>query len=137
LDAEQGSTAQDSTDGSLLDGFRHVEVASVSDALEQLSGRKMYMSHRMRPIFPTRFVGFALTVSLKKEENHNPDSLTGMLAAFDQGKRIWIVVLFLLQRDGERKTYKSGRKNWNKTTIRMRLPGCSRRSITAIETLYM
>lgn len=69
----------------LLDGFRHVEVASVSDAVEQLTGKKMYMSHNMRPIFNTRFAGFALTVRLKKEENHDPAALKGMLAAIDGG----------------------------------------------------
>jgi regulator of RNase E activity RraA len=72
-------------DASLLDGFRHVEVASVSDALEQITGRKMYMSHHMRPIFPTKFSGFALTVLLKKETNHDPNALDGMLAAIDHG----------------------------------------------------
>jgi regulator of RNase E activity RraA len=74
-----------STDTAILDGFRHVEVASVSDALEQIAGKKMYMSHRMRPIFPTRFAGFALTVALKKETNHDPEALAGMLAAIDHG----------------------------------------------------
>jgi regulator of RNase E activity RraA len=74
-----------SDDSSLLDGFRHVEAASVSDALEQLTGRKMYMSHHMRPIFPTKFAGFAVTVLLKKEANHDPDALSGMLAAIDSG----------------------------------------------------
>jgi regulator of RNase E activity RraA len=72
-------------DAALLDGFRHVEVASVSDALEQIAGRKMYMSHRMRPIFPSKFAGFAVTVLLKKEANHDPGALDGMLAAIDQG----------------------------------------------------
>jgi regulator of RNase E activity RraA len=69
----------------LLDGFRHVEVASVSDALEQLTGRRMYMSNRMRPIFPSKFAGFALTVSLKKEENYDANALSGMITAIDQG----------------------------------------------------
>jgi regulator of RNase E activity RraA len=72
-------------DAALLEGYRHVEVASVSDALEQIAGRKMYLSRRIRPIFPTRFAGFALTVALKKETNHDPDALKGMLAAIDQG----------------------------------------------------
>jgi regulator of RNase E activity RraA len=72
-------------DLSLLDGYRHVEVASVSDALEKLTGRTMYMSHRMRPIFGSRFAGFALTVQLKKEANNDPHALDGMLAAIDQG----------------------------------------------------
>jgi regulator of RNase E activity RraA len=69
----------------LLDGFRHVEAASVSDALEQVTGKKMYLTHRMRPIFPTKFAGFALTVALKKEQNDDPNALQGMLAAIDSG----------------------------------------------------
>jgi len=87
---------QPSVDGdavSLLEGYRHVEVASVSDALEQLSGRKMYMSHRMRPIFKTRFAGFALTVLLKKEANEDPNALNGMLAAIDQGTKDSVYVM--------------------------------------------
>ena len=72
-------------DAALLDGFRHVEAASVSDALEQAAGRKMYMSHRMRPLFPTKFAGLALTVLLKKETNHDPNALSGMLEAIDHG----------------------------------------------------
>jgi len=77
----------------LLEGYRHVEVASVSDAIEQLSGRKMYMSHRMRPIFNTRFAGFALTVLLKKEANEDPNALNGMLAAIDQGTKDSVYVM--------------------------------------------
>lgn len=72
-------------DAKLLDGFHHVEVASVSDALEQIAGKRMYMTHRMRPIFSARFAGFATTVLLKKEENHDPDALKGMLQAIDGG----------------------------------------------------
>lgn len=68
---------------SVLDGFRHVEVASVSDAIEQVTGRRMYMSHRMRPLFTCKFAGYAITVELKKHEGHEP--LTGLLTAIDQG----------------------------------------------------
>jgi regulator of RNase E activity RraA len=77
----------------LLDGYRHVEVASVSDAMEQLTGRRMYMSHRMRPIFPTKFAGFAVTVLLKKEANEDPNALSGMLAAIDQGNKDSVYVM--------------------------------------------
>lgn len=76
--------AQD-TEAALLDGYRHVEVASVSDAMEKLTGQRMYMSHRMRPIFASKFAGFALTVKLKKEENHDANALQGMLTAIDDG----------------------------------------------------
>jgi regulator of RNase E activity RraA len=77
----------------LLDAYRHVEVASVSDAAEQLLGRKMYMSHRMRPIFNTKFAGFALTVLLKKEANDDPKALDGMLAAIDSGGKGSVYVM--------------------------------------------
>src|SRR5277367_2726513 len=52
-------------DAALLDGYRHVEVASVSDAMEKVTGKRAYMSHHMRPIFPAKFAGFAVTVLLK------------------------------------------------------------------------
>ena len=80
----------------MLESYRHVEVASVSDALEQLTGRKMYLSHKMRPIFPARFAGFALTVKLSKDEgNKDPGALSGMLAAIDQGSQnsVWVMVV--------------------------------------------
>ena len=54
----------------LLEGYRHVEAASVSDAIEELTGRKMYMTHNMRPICPAKCAGLARTVMLKKEEGH-------------------------------------------------------------------
>ena len=79
------SAAAPNDQATLLDGYRHVEVASVSDAIEKLSGQRMYMSHRMRPIFSSKFAGVALTVQLKKEENRDPGALQGMLAAIDQG----------------------------------------------------
>ena len=82
-------------DSSLLDAYRHVEVASVSDALEQVIGRKMYMSHRMRPIFPSKFAGIALTIRLKEEANDDPAALNGMLSAIDAGQKnsVWVMVV--------------------------------------------
>jgi regulator of RNase E activity RraA len=71
---------------SLIAEFRRVEVASVSDALEQIAGKRMYMSHRMQPIFTTKLAGFARTVQLKKDEgNNDPAALNGMLTAIDEG----------------------------------------------------
>ena len=69
----------------MLDAYRHVEAASVSDAIEQLLHEKRYMSHHMQSIFPTKFAGTALTVMLVKQENHDADALTGMLKAIDSG----------------------------------------------------
>jgi regulator of RNase E activity RraA len=83
----------------MLSGYRHVEVASVSDAEEQLYGQRMYMSHRMQSLFPTKFAGYALTVRLIKQENHDPDALNGMLEAIDSGKPDSVYVMSI--EDGE------------------------------------
>lgn len=93
-----GSAA--ATDSDLLARFRRVEVASVSDAIEQQLGQKMYMSHHMQPIFTTRFAGFARTVELKKDEgNKDPQALHGMLEAIDQGSADSVYVMVV--EDGE------------------------------------
>jgi regulator of RNase E activity RraA len=77
----------------LLAAYRHVEVASVSDAIEQLDGKRMYLSHRMQAIAPVKFAGFATTVRLAKEENHDPHALDGMLAAIDAGGKDSVYVM--------------------------------------------
>jgi regulator of RNase E activity RraA len=87
--------ADSSSDAELLARYRHVEVASVSDAMEKVAGQRTYLSHRMHPIFSTRFAGFALTVKLKKEENADPHALDGMLSAIDQGgpNSVYVMVI--------------------------------------------
>jgi regulator of RNase E activity RraA len=89
------SSAPSTPSGSeLIAQFRRVEVASVSDAIEQIIGKRMYMSHRVRPIFTTKFAGFARTVQLKKDEgNTDPNALTGMLEAIDQGSTDSVYVM--------------------------------------------
>ncbi len=85
--ADAPKTAADYTadPAAMLEAYRHVEAASVSDAIEQLLHEKHYMSHRMQAIFPTKFAGTALTVKLVKQENHDSDALSGMLKAIDSG----------------------------------------------------
>lgn len=90
----QASPAGNLTDTELIAEFRRVEVASVSDALEQIAGKKMYMSHHMQPIFTSKFAGFARTVQLKKDEgNKDPQALSGMLDAIDQGSSDSVYVM--------------------------------------------
>jgi regulator of RNase E activity RraA len=86
LAAQAPPAASANDDDAVLARCRRVEVASVSDAIEQLLGKRMYMSHQMQPIFTTKFAGFARTVQLKKDEgNNDPAALNGMLAAIDEG----------------------------------------------------
>lgn len=94
------TTATSLSDSELVAEFRRVEVASVSDALEQTIHKKMYMNHRVQPIFTSKFAGFARTVQLKKDEgNSDPEALTGMLQAIDQGSTDSVYVMVV--EDGE------------------------------------
>jgi 4-hydroxy-4-methyl-2-oxoglutarate aldolase len=83
-------------DVSLVDGFRTVEVASVSDAMEQLYGQRAYMSHDMRPLSAAKFAGPAVTVQLKKEEHKEGSTASqGMLDAIDSSPAGSVYVMVL------------------------------------------
>ncbi len=49
----------------LIAGFRKTTVASVADAVDQVVGRRGFMSHDMRPRVPGRVVGRAATALLQ------------------------------------------------------------------------
>jgi len=87
--------AQPSADP-LIEGFRTTEVASVSDATEQLYGQRSYMSHEMRPLATAKFAGPAVTVLLKKEEHkEGAPASQGMLDAIDNAPpgSVYVMVL--------------------------------------------
>jgi len=68
----------------LIQGYRDTEVASVSDAIEQLYGQQAFLSHEMRPLEKTKFAGPAWTVLMKKEETKaGGPAVQGMLDAID------------------------------------------------------
>ena len=53
----------------------------MADAMEQLYGKRAYMSHDMRPLAQTKFAGPAVTVllkkrSTKKDQRHSKECWT-------------------------------------------------------------
>lgn len=91
----RGGDARDGQD-TLMQGFRLVEVASVADAMEQLYGKRAYLSHDVRPLNPAKFAGPAVTVLLKKEENHEgAKALQGMLDTIDESPAGSVYVMVL------------------------------------------
>ncbi|MDX2178142.1 MAG: RraA family protein [Bryobacteraceae bacterium] len=77
------SSAAAQTGDPLLDGFTKVAIASVSDAVDQVTGQRGFLSHSMRPriegkLVPQRFVGRARTSVLRQA---NPDQATAALSA--------------------------------------------------------
>jgi regulator of RNase E activity RraA len=92
--------AQPAGDG-IVDGFKTVEVASVSDAMEQLYGQRGYMSHDLRPLSPTKFTGPAVTVQLKREEHKEGSAASqGMLDAIDAAPAGSVYVMVLERGSG-------------------------------------
>lgn len=80
----------------LLEEYKLVEVSSVADAMEQLYGVQAYMKHDMRPLFPTKFAGRAVTVLLRKEEHKDgPPASKGMLDAIDAAPAGSVYVMVL------------------------------------------
>jgi regulator of RNase E activity RraA len=86
-DAGHDAAYYEQNQAEMLLAYRHVEVASVADAEEQLNHERMYMSHRMQSLFPTKFAGYAVTVKLVKQENHDPNAQDAMLQAIDTGAK--------------------------------------------------
>jgi 4-hydroxy-4-methyl-2-oxoglutarate aldolase len=64
----------------LLNGFANSTVASVADAVDQVTGQRGYMSHDMRPRVGMAFVGRATTAILKQAP---PEQSTAALSAKD------------------------------------------------------
>ena len=62
----------------LIEGFRKSTVASVSDAVDQITGQRGFMSHDMRPRVPGQIVGRAVTALLRQA---SPDKATPALSA--------------------------------------------------------
>src|SRR3954452_10217611 len=86
----------DATPDDLISGFRQVEVASVADAIEQLYGKKMYMTHDIRPLATAKLAGPAVTVRLSKgEHTEGSKALQGMMDAIDEAPAGSVYVMSL------------------------------------------
>lgn len=61
----------------IIDGFRKTTVASVADAVDQVAGRRGFLSHKIRPVVPGQIVGRAITALARPS---TPDKATPTLA---------------------------------------------------------
>jgi regulator of RNase E activity RraA len=92
--------AATATNDQLIRDLRQLEVASIADAIEQLYGQQNHMHSSMRPLFPTKFAGPAVTVMMKKEEHkEGAPASQGMLDAIDAAPVGSVYVMVL--EDGE------------------------------------
>lgn len=75
--AYQAARPRSSPADPLIAGFQKTTVASVSDAVDQIVGRRGYMSHEMRPMIAGQVVGRAATAVVRPAP---PEQATPALA---------------------------------------------------------
>jgi len=83
---------------SIVEGFKHVAIASVSDAVDQIVGQRGFMNYDMRPVIGKSFVGRARTATftpadkLPEGTELNLKSATDMIDSAEEGEVGIIVV---------------------------------------------
>jgi regulator of RNase E activity RraA len=55
--------------------FKQLAVASVCDAVDQVTGERGFMSHEIKPLFPTKICGPAVTVLSTPSKEKQPPSM--------------------------------------------------------------
>jgi regulator of RNase E activity RraA len=80
----------------LIEGFQKTTVASVADAVDQVTGQRGFMYHDMRPLFKAKVVGPAVTAllrpSLKASAAAGPSHSLLAIDEADPGSMVVIVV---------------------------------------------
>ncbi len=82
----------------IVEGFKHVALASVSDAVDKVVGHRGFMNYDMRPVVGKSFVGRARTATftpadkLPKGTELNLKSATDMIDSAEEGEVGVIVV---------------------------------------------
>lgn len=75
----------------LIEGFRGVATASVADAVDRVLKRPGFMTHEIKPVFPAKIVGPAVTVLERASQESQPPHHA--LQAIDESDPGSIVVI--------------------------------------------
>jgi len=78
----------------LVEGFKETTVASVSDAIDQVTGQRGFMYHDMRPLFKAKVVGAAVTAMIRPSiKATGPTGPNHSLMAIDEAEPRSVVVI--------------------------------------------
>jgi len=78
----------------LVEGFKKTTVASVSDAVDQVTGQRGFMYHDMRPLFKAKVVGPAVTALIRPSiKAGGPTGPNYSLIAIDEADPGSVVVI--------------------------------------------
>jgi 4-hydroxy-4-methyl-2-oxoglutarate aldolase len=78
----------------LIEGFQKTTVASVADAVDQVTGQRGFMYHDMRPLFRAKIVGPAVTALLRPSLRTSGPAVTShSLQAIDEAEPGSVLVI--------------------------------------------
>jgi len=78
----------------LIEGFRKTTVASVADAVDQVTGQRGFMYHDMRPLLKAKVVGPAITALLRPSiKASGPTGPSHSLLAIDEAEPGSVLVI--------------------------------------------
>ena len=92
LPHEQNETAIPSEDR-LLQGFAQLSTSSISDAIDQITGKRGYMSHEIRHVFTTKICGRAVTVLARPSSQNEPPKIALELIDTEPPGKVLVIVM--------------------------------------------
>lgn len=87
------TVTQNSSSSDINDRFKKLAVASICDAVDQITGERGFMSHEIKPLFPTKICGPAVTVlSTPSKEKQPPSMALELVDHADPGSVLVLVM---------------------------------------------
>lgn len=81
------------SDDPLIRAFSQLTCASVSDAVDRVTGNRGFMSHDIRPLFPTKMCGYAVTVLAEPSTKSEPPAMALELVDTEPPGRVLVIVM--------------------------------------------
>ena len=90
-----GALATAQSGDPLVEGFKTVAIASVADAVDQVTGKAGFMNHDMRPVIPGRISGRALTARLEIGSSEAGNAVSHSVRMIDEANpgEIGVIVI--------------------------------------------
>ena len=81
------------SDEGVMRSFSELATASLSDAVDQVVGRRGFMSHEIKPLFRTKLCGRAITVLAKPSTESQPPSMALELIDTSEPGKVLVIVM--------------------------------------------
>jgi len=81
------------TEDPLIEGFSQLTTSSISDAIDRVTGKRGYMSYEIRPLFPAKMCGYAVTVLAKPSDKSEPPNMALELIDTEPPGKVLVIVM--------------------------------------------